>query len=194
MRLPIVGVICSGERRSGAPARHARELGAWLAPQRVHLLTGGGQGLMAITSRAFHQVPDRAGLVIGIIPCAENDAARPKPGYPNRWIELAIHTHLPWSGARGTDPLSRNHIKILTSDVIIALAGGKGTLSEVMLALQYKPQAVAAFLEDRSELPGLPEGIPVFKELADVQAFISSAVQRRADATHNKQRPRARPE
>ena len=149
---------------------------------------------MAITSRAFHGVHDRAGLVIGIIPCAENDPARPKHGYPNPWVEVPIHTHLPWSGERGTDPLSRNHINILTSDVIIALAGSKGTLSEVILALQYKPDAVAALLEDRSDLPGLPNAVPVFQKIADVQAFVSSAVRRIADATPDERRPRAGPE
>ena len=168
MRIPIVGVICSGTRKAGKPARRAREIGEWLATERVHLLTGGGQGLMAVVSSAFHAVPDRDGLVIGIVPCEPSDPARPKHGYPNRWVEIPIYTRLPCSGAQGTDPLSRNHINVLTSDV----------LSEIVLALKYQPRVVAAYLADRSEIPGLPEEVPVFDELREIQAFVRSALKR----------------
>jgi uncharacterized protein (TIGR00725 family) len=178
MRIPIVGVICSGTTNAGKPARRAREIGEWLATQRVHLLTGGGRGLMAVVSSAFHGVTDRDGLVIGIVPCEPSDPGRPKHGYPNRWVEIPIYTHLPLSGARGTDPLSRNHINVLTSNVIIALPGRKGTLSEIVLALKYKPRAVAAYLTDRSEIPDLPEEVPVFDELREIQAFVRSALKR----------------
>jgi SLOG cluster4 family len=41
---------------------------------------------------------------------------------------------LPYSGNKGSDPLSRNHINALTADI---LPGGSGTLSELQLAWEY---------------------------------------------------------
>lgn len=43
-------------------------------------------------------------------------------------------THLPLSGPFGTEDRSRNHISILSSDVVVALPGGDGTSSELQLA------------------------------------------------------------
>ena len=39
---------------------------------------------------------------------------------------------------QGKDNLSRNHINVLTSDLIIALPGGEGTRSEIELSLEYQ--------------------------------------------------------
>lgn len=173
-RLPVVGVLGSGEN---AHAGKAETVGSWLAIQRVHLLTGGGGGVMTAASRAFQAVPNRAGLVVGIIPSSE-DPAVPKPGYPNPYVELAIMTHLPLSGASGADALSRNHINVLSSDVLIALPGGAGTASEVALAVRYR-RPIAAYLDERSEIPGLAAEVPVFAAFADVQAFVRRCLQTR---------------
>src|SRR5262249_16811637 len=122
-RIHIVGVMGSGKK---AHFEKASRLGRWLAVEGVHLLTGGGRGVMEAVSRAFYETPDRRGLVIGIIPASET-AVEPKDGYPNHWVEIPIFTHLPLSGGRGTEPLSRNHINVLSSDVLIALPGDAGT-------------------------------------------------------------------
>src|SRR5262245_59979865 len=102
-RRPIVGVMGSG---SGSHSTASAEIGRWLARQGVHLLTGGGGGTMAAVSRAFHETRARRGLVLAVIPSDSVD--RPieaKLGYPNRWVEICIRTHLPLSGQQGTDPL-----------------------------------------------------------------------------------------
>jgi uncharacterized protein (TIGR00725 family) len=166
-RLPVVGVLGSGEEEH---AERAEPVGRWLATERVHLLTGGGKGVMQAASRAFRAVPDRIGLVIGILPCGV-EAGEPRPGYPNPFVELAILTHLPLTGASGTEPMSRNHINILSSNVLIALPGGAGTASEVELALHYG-RPIAAYLGARSEIPKLPDDVPVFDALDDVQDFV----------------------
>ena len=59
------------------------------------------------------------------------------PGYPNPWVELAIRTHLDARGDDGSGIRSRNHINILSADVVIALPGSSGTASEVELAIRY---------------------------------------------------------
>lgn len=150
----------------------AEPLGRWLAGREVHLLTGGGGGVMTSVSRAFHLVPDRAGLVIGVLPSREG---RPPPGYPNPWVEVPILTHLPLSGTRGTEAGSRNHINVLSSDVIVALPGSAGTASEVRLALAYG-RPIVAYLTRRDEIPGLPARVPAESSLEAVQAFIEAAI------------------
>lgn len=168
-RLPIVGIMGSGEIEW---TERTADLGRWLAGKGFHLLTGGGKGVMASISRAFYEVSDRIGSVIGVLPCQVDDPdCRPKEGYPNPWVEIPIFTHLSLSGKQGTEPLSRNHINILSSDVIIALPGGAGTLSEVMLAEKYK-RPLVAYLHEKSELPGLPSSVPVVNTLEGVQDFL----------------------
>jgi uncharacterized protein (TIGR00725 family) len=166
-RLPVVGVLGSGDE---AHADKAEAIGRWLATLEVHLLTGAGKGVMEAVSRAFQAVPERAGLVVGIAPCGD-DPALPRPGYPNPFVELAILTHLPLSGTTGTDPMSRNHINVLSSNVLIALAGGAGTSSEVALAVRYG-RPIVAFVEARSDIPALPAEVPAVATLAEVQDFL----------------------
>ena len=100
---------------------------------------------MAAVSQAFAHVPGRAGLIIGVIRAGDDVRGGLRGGIrpyaprtpPNAWVELPIFTHLPDSGRNGKDPTSRNHINVLTSDVVVALPGGEGTWSEVELAVEY---------------------------------------------------------
>ena len=116
---------------------------------------------MQTVSKAFCDVSNRKGLVIGVVPCTESDpTCRPQPGYPNESVEIRIFTHLFLTGNRGTEPMSRNHINILSSDVIIALPGGPGTAGEVQLALRYG-RPVVVYASNRDETPALPQRLPV---------------------------------
>ena len=94
----------------------------------------------------------------------------PPAGYPNPFVELAVRTHLPSSGAAGTSALSRNHVNVLSADVIVALPGGAGTRSEVELALEYG-RPLICWLGEEGGIAGLPDGAaPLagsFEELTD---------------------------
>jgi uncharacterized protein (TIGR00725 family) len=172
-RRPVIGVMGSGRDRHDLVAG---PVGAWIAGQGFHLLTGGGGGVMEAVGEAFAAVPDREGLVIGVLPSSDGDPRRGQPpGYPNRWVELAIRTHLPLSGARGGAPLSRNHINVLTADVVVALPGGLGTSSEVRLAIAYDRPCVA-MVNDRAEIPDLPDAVPSVSTLAEMAAFVLDQV------------------
>ena len=168
LRRPIVGVMGSSVEPC---AERAREVGRWIAAQGYHLLTGGGAGVMGAVTEAFAAVEGRAGAALGVVPCVAGDpAATPLPGYPNRWVELPIFTHLD-TGAGADVPSSRNHINVLSSTVIIFLPGSVGTASEARLSLRYGRPGVA-YLRDPGELPGLPGGIPVESDFARVAAFV----------------------
>ncbi|MBD49246.1 MAG: molybdenum cofactor carrier protein [Gemmatimonadetes bacterium] len=172
-RLPIVAVIGSGVDEHDDLAQ---PLGQWLAGQDVHLLTGGGSGVMEAVSRSFHSVPDRRGLVIGVLP---GEAGRSPEGYPNPWVEIPIATHLPFSGEQGTEVRSRNHINVLSADAIIVLPGGAGTASEVDLAIKYR-KPLAAFAIEPGDLSKLPPDVSVYQTIDEIKAFVTASLKTRA--------------
>ena len=140
-RRMLVAVIGSGTE---SYPELSRALGRWLALKNFDLINGGGPGVMQAVAKAFAAVKDRAGLVLGIIPAdgpcrtpEERASHQPPAGYPNPFIDRPIYTHLHLSGAEGKDPASRNHIIILSADLVVALPGGDGTRSEIQLALEY---------------------------------------------------------
>jgi uncharacterized protein (TIGR00725 family) len=164
-----VGVVGSGHSEH---EESARAVGEALADLGVNLLTGGGAGVMNAVSRAFTRHTRRRGICIGIIPCAsEADRATPKPGYPNNFVELALHTHLPFSGLQGTHDLSRNHINILSCAAIVALPGEDGTAAEVSLALKYG-RPIVAFSPNPSLVEHFPPGVKRVADIDDVKAFL----------------------
>ena len=175
-RRRVVAVIGSGTLADPACV----EIGQLVANLGADLLTGGGRGVMEAVSRAFFESQPRTGLVIGVIPATVEplDALErrdPTPiaydvpdGYPNPWVELAIYTHLPDSGRQGTLRSSRNHINVLSADVIVALPGEAGTEAEMWLAAQYGVPIVA-YGAHRATVPA---GIVHARTLSDVRAFL----------------------
>ena len=159
-RRRIIGVMGSGVERHEALAL---PLGRWIAERGFHLLTGGGAGVMAAVGEGFASVACRRGLSIGILP------AGPPPGYPNRWVDVAIQTHLEALGDEGEAPRSRNHLNVLSSDVVVALPGGAGTRSEIALAVRYgKPLVrIAAIGVGAAAPPGAPPPVASLAALLD---------------------------
>ena len=174
-QLPIVGVMGSGTE---AHEPRAQQVGSWLATEGVHLLTGGGGGVMASVSRAFHETPGRRGLVIGVLPSRPSASSEPRPGYPNPWVEIPIYTHLPFSGERGTDPLSRNHINVLTSDVVIFLPGRRRHRQRGGARGRPTRRPAVAYLASRSEIPGLAAGVPVTSSFEELQRIVRAELSR----------------
>ena len=98
---------------------------------------------MSATAEAFYNVSPRKGLSIGVVPSESHGGHgfATKPGYPNQWVEITIRSPL---GVYSGNPqeMSRNHINILTSDVIVALPGNRGTKNEVSLAIAFMKPAI----------------------------------------------------
>lgn len=152
-RLPTIGVMGSHQNANEA---FAAPLGKWIAENGFNLLTGGGTGSMETVSRAFAEVAGRKGRCIGVIPTiqTENGIVAAKPGYPNPFVEISIVT--PLGVFTGEDPnqVTRNYVNVMSSDVLVYLAGGRGTLNEYHLGQKFgKPGICFGSAEDLAMFP-----------------------------------------
>lgn len=128
----VIGVM-GGATADARVRADAYELGRLIALQEWVLLTGGRDaGVMAESSRGAAEAD---GLVIGVLPGDSTEGASPN-------VHIAIPTGM------GD---ARNAINVLASQVVIALPGGAGTISEVALALKCGRPVV---------LLGFPLGAP----------------------------------
>ena len=153
----VIGIMGSGQQ---AWAEFSIPLARWIAEQNYHLLTGGGEGVMAAASQAFCQVENRTGLCIGIIPTKLNEEGKfvPYQGYPNSWVELNIVSPLPRFDGWEIDRPTRNQICVLSSDIVVALPGSKGTKNEVDLAILFdKPIILFGEKKEFKDFPLLVE-------------------------------------
>ena len=121
---------------------------------------------MTATSRGFTRTHPRAGVALGIL--RGDTAGRQLPGYPNAYVEIPIATHL---AEGGVEAESRNHLNVLTADVIIALPGAVGTRAEIELSMRYgKPIVIHDVWRD--EFPELPS----FSDISEGIEFARSHV------------------
>jgi uncharacterized protein (TIGR00725 family) len=102
---------------SAAEAGAAEAVGRGLAQAGVIVLTGGLGGVMAAASKG---AASAGGVAVGLLPGADRSAA-------NQWLSIAIPT--------GLGEL-RNGLLVRAAEVVIAIGGAFGTLSEVALALK----------------------------------------------------------
>jgi len=111
----IVAVI-GGNYCSGEIAKIAYEVGKKIA-QRKHILICGGLG--GVMEAACRGAKDGGGLTIGILPGKDKSEANP-------FVDIPVVTAMSHA---------RNAIITRTADVLIAVDGRYGTLSEIGLAL-----------------------------------------------------------
>ena len=125
MRMKQVVVI--GSSAETAHGDMARAIGSFIARNGWTLITGGRGGVMEAASRGAHEA---GGIVIGILPGES-------PGGANPYCTAVIPTGMGFA---------RNAINVLSADVIVAIAGSWGTLSELAYAQVYrKPVICCAF-------------------------------------------------
>lgn len=140
-RVPIVGVIGAG--RPGAADGLAYELGRLVAHAGYVLLSGGGGGVMEAASKGAAK---EGGLVVGILPSESLLDPQHAERFPNPYVHIPIYTGM-------SD--ARNAINVKSSDIIVALPGGAGTLSELGLALK-RDKSVIVLGWDQFSLPFTP--------------------------------------
>jgi uncharacterized protein (TIGR00730 family) len=115
---PRIAVYGSSTLEEGEPGyRLARELGAELARLGATVMTGGYDGVMAAASRG---AAEAGGHVVGVT--VDLFEGR---GPANRWVKERIHA---------PDLFERLRRLIEGADGFVAVEGGLGTLTEVLLA------------------------------------------------------------
>ena len=122
-RKPIIGVI-GGNRCSPQAAKMAEEVGRRIAEKGGVLICGGLGGVMEAAAMGAKQA---GGQTIGILPNGKTDSANP-------YIDFPIATGMGYA---------RNVIIVKTADVLIAIDGSYGTLSEVAYSLVFEKQVIS---------------------------------------------------
>ena len=131
MRKRVVGVM-GGHEHDPAVEALAEEVGRQIAKRGWILLNGArNEGVMAASAHGAHEA---GGFVVGIHP---GDRHNPDvaPG-----LDLVIFSNVGYA---------RNAINVMSSDAIIALPGGPGTLSEVAYAQTYSIPTVLLGFDDK---------------------------------------------
>jgi uncharacterized protein (TIGR00725 family) len=113
---PYVAVV-GPSQATGDEEAAAEEAGRELARNGAVLVCGGLGGAMAAACRGAHA---NGGTTIGILPGLDR-------GDANEWVSIAIAT--------GIGEL-RNGLIVRTADVVLAVGGAHGTLSEIAFALK----------------------------------------------------------
>ena len=135
MRSPIVGVMGGADVQEEV-VNLAYRLGKALAEEGWVVLNGGRDaGVMAAVSQG---AAEAGGTVVGILP--DRDLSRASP-----------HLTIPIRTGLGE---GRNILNILSSDIVVALPGSTGTLSEVNLALKNGKPLVLLARDDAERLVG----------------------------------------
>jgi uncharacterized protein (TIGR00725 family) len=118
MRKKIVGVI-GGHSSTKEVEQIAHNLGKKLSKVVDILVCGGLSGVMRAVCKGFNS---NKSLTIGIIPSYDKNDA-------NEFVDIVIPTGI---------GLARNLLVVKTADVVVALPGEAGTLSEIAYCLQFK--------------------------------------------------------
>jgi len=129
---PLLAVV-GNARLSEDDLRYemAREVGRLAVDTGFRIVTGGLGGVMEAACRGAHESEKhREGDTIGLLPGFD-------PADANPWVDIPIPT--------GLDHL-RNGV-VANADVVIAVGGGAGTLSEICFAWMRKRPIIALAVE-----------------------------------------------
>ena len=118
-----ITVIGSGGNIPSRVYEMAEELGRAVASGGAVLITGGRGGVMEAVCKGAKECK---GLTVGILPGSEEDA--------NPYLDILVVTGM------GD---ARNAINVKSANVVIAVHGGAGTLSEIGLALKAGKKVIA---------------------------------------------------
>lgn len=97
------------------------ELGEALAKAGYTIVCGGVYGFMEAVCKGAHSIPNYLpGTTVGILSGGDKSEA-------NEYVDVVIPTGMGWA---------RNQLLVNAADVVVAVAGGAGTLSQVAYAWQ----------------------------------------------------------
>jgi len=145
----VVGVI-GGRECSGKVEQLAIELGTKLAKVVDVIVSGGLRGVMSAVSQSFKAL---GGLTIGIIPGYEKKDANP-------YVDIVIPTGM---------GLARNVLVVKSADVVVALPGESGTLSEIAYCLQFGIPVISL---NSWDIPGVIKVKTVDEAIDEVKKYL----------------------
>lgn len=119
---PRIGLI-GGSRAGKKFLEIAEDVGRLVAERGGILVCGGMAGVMEAACRGAKEA---GGLTIGIIPGGRRADA-------NAWVDVPIATGMGYT---------RNSLVAMNSDVLIAVDGEYGTLSEIAYAMIYEKKVI----------------------------------------------------
>jgi uncharacterized protein (TIGR00725 family) len=127
-RRPVLSVIGNGTPIEPGTDELCRELGRRAIDAGFRIACGGLGGVMAAVCRgARESAKRREGDVVGILPGYDAGAA-------NEHVDIAVPTGMSWA---------RNVLVVAMADVVVAVGGGSGTLSEMAYAWQLGKPIIA---------------------------------------------------
>ena len=129
MNIAVIG----GHDCDQKTAKTAEEVGRGIAQLGARLVCGGLSGVMQAACKGAKQA---GGLTIGILPGPDTKEA-------NQYVDIPIATDLGYM---------RNSMVVRNADIIIAIDGKQGTLSEIAYALQMKKPILGI---DTWDIPGI---------------------------------------
>ena len=138
-----VGVLGPGQAAAEELAA-AEEVGAEIAKRGAILVCGGLGGVMEAAARGAKK---HGGLTVGILPGTSAAEA-------NQFVDVPIVTGM---------GEARNALVVRSADVVIAIAGSYGTLSEIALALKMEIPVVGLGTWELKAPDGTPVPINVAK-------------------------------
>jgi hypothetical protein len=151
MRKKIVAVI-GGHSCTNEVEQIAHNLGKKLAKVVDILVTGGLSGTMKAVCSGFK---GEGGLTIGIIPGYDKKEA-------NEFVDIVVPTGM---------GLARNVLVIKAADVVVALPGEAGTLSEIAYCLQFRIPVISLGSWDIKgviKVSNIDEGINKISEILKI--------------------------
>jgi len=153
----------------------AYDLGSQLANMSLNVISGGQKGVMHSLCKGLHEnriaISNESCTIVGILPSQDF-----LPG--NEYLDIAIPTGF---GA------IQNSILPLCADVVIAIGGAGGTLTELSFAWQYKkPIALIGSTGWSSKLAGQRlderriETLPHFMSVVEVVDWVKQTLKHHA--------------
>ncbi len=116
--MKTIGVI-GGHLASASHLKMAEQIGSEIARLGMVLVSGGLSGVMEAACRGAKKA---GGKTLGILPGIDKEEA-------NKYVDIPVVTGL---------GLARNILVVRNSDLIVAIDGRYGTLSEISYALHFQ--------------------------------------------------------
>jgi uncharacterized protein (TIGR00725 family) len=148
MKKKIVAIIGASEADADL-IKHAEEVGRGIAQNEWILVTGGLGGVMQAASRGANE---EGGTVVGILPTSSTSDA-------NQYVNIPIATNMGHA---------RNVIIAHTADVLVAIGGGYGTLSEIAISNKLGKKVFGLKSWDIEGVDYKPDTLSVINSLKEI--------------------------